>query len=133
MPRQIFVNLPVKDLEKTKAFFAALGFTFNAQFTNDDAACMVVSDTIYVMLLTEPFFARFTKKEIVDAKQATEVLVALSAESREAVDAFAAKAVAAGGRIQRDPDDYGWMYSQSIEDIDGHIWEVVWMDPNHIQ
>lgn len=133
MPRQIFVNLPVKDLEKTKAFFAALGFTYNAQFTNNDAACMVISDTIYAMLLTEPFFARFTKKQIVDAKQATEVLVALSAESREAVDDMAEKAVAAGGTMSREPEDYGWMYSKSFEDLDGHVWEIVWMDPNHIQ
>jgi predicted lactoylglutathione lyase len=94
---------------------------------------MVISDTIYAMLLTEPFFTRFTKKEIVDAKKSTEVLVALSAESKEAVDDMLAKAIAAGGTVSREPEDYGWMYSKSFEDLDGHIWEVVWMDPKHVQ
>ena len=97
MPTQIFVNLAVKDLPKTKAFFSALGYSFNPQFTNDDAACMVISDTIYTMLLTEPFFKGFTSKELVDAKKSTEAIVCLSAESRAAVDEIVSKAVAAGG------------------------------------
>lgn len=133
MPTKIFVNLSVKDLEKSKAFFAKLGYGFNAQFTDQNAACLVISEDIYAMLLTEEFFRRFTKKEIVDAKKATEAMLALTCESREAVTAYAKKAVEAGGKISRDPDDHGWMYSQAIEDIDGHIWEYFWMDPNHVQ
>lgn len=133
MPTKTFINLPVNDLEKSKAFFVALGFTINPQFTDSSAACVVISDTIYAMLLTHETAKRFTKKEIVDAKKSTEVLIALSAESREKVDEMAARAVQAGGNIQRPPEDHGWMYSQSIEDLDGHIWEILWMDENHIQ
>jgi len=133
MVQQIFVNLAVKDLPKSKAFFEKLGYSFNPQFTNDDAACMVISDTIYAMLLTEPFFKKFTNKDLVDAKKATEVLVCLSAESRETVDEIVRKAVAAGGRIYNDPQDYGFMYGHGFEDLDGHQWELAFMEPNHIQ
>jgi predicted lactoylglutathione lyase len=133
MATQIFVNLAVKDLNKSKTFFAALGYSFNPQFTNEDAACMVISDSIYVMLLTEPFFKNFTNKELVDAKKATEVLVCFSAESRAEVDEIVRKAVAAGGRIYNEPQDHGFMYGHGFEDPDGHQWEFAYMEPNHIQ
>jgi len=133
MATQIFVNLAVKDLPKSKAFFSALGYSFNLQFTNDDAACMVISDTIYTMLLTEPFFKGFTSKELVDAKKSTEAIVCLSAESRAAVDEIVSKAVAAGGRIYNEPQDHGFMYCHGFEDLDGHQWEFAFMDPNHVQ
>jgi len=130
MNKQIFVNLPVKDLDKSKAFFNALGYTFNPQFTNESGACMVIADgSIYAMLLTEPFFKTFIDKPIVQAKEATEVLVCLSCESREEVDDLVAKAIAAGGRAPRPPQDHGFMYGHAFEDLDGHIWELVWMAP----
>lgn len=129
MNKQIFVNLPVKDLDRAKTFFSSLGFTFNAQFTDDKAACMVVAENIYVMLLVESFFQTFTgNKAIADAREVTEVLVCLSCQSREDVDALVAKAVAAGGRIPREPQDHGFMYGHSFEDLDGHIWELAYMD-----
>lgn len=133
MATQIFVNLAVKDLPKSKAFFSALGYSFNPQFTNDDAACMVISDTIYTMLLTEPFFKGFTSKELVDAKKSTEAIVCLSAESRAEVDEIVRKAVAAGGRIYNEPQDHGFMYCHGFEDLDGHQWEFAYMDPSHLQ
>jgi predicted lactoylglutathione lyase len=128
MPQHIYVNLPVKDLERTKTFFAALGFDFNPQFSNDKAACMVVSDSIYIMLLTEPFFAGFTDKPIADAHTSTEVLICLSRDSRAAVDELVAKAKAAGGAVRRAPQDLGFMYGHGFEDPDGHIWELSYMD-----
>lgn len=127
MSRQIFVNLPVKDLERSKAFFGALGFSFNPQYTNADAACMVVSDTIYVMLLTEPFFRGFTHKPVADANKVTEVLVCLSCGSRAELEGLVAKAVAAGGKAPREPLDHGFMLQHGFEDPDGHIWELVHM------
>jgi uncharacterized protein len=127
MSRQIFVNLPVKDLERSKAFFGALGFSFNPQFTDANAACMVVSDTIYVMLLIEPFFKGFTHKEIADANKVTEVLVCLSCDSRAELEDLVAKAVAAGGKAPRAPQDHGFMIQHGFEDPDGHIWELVHM------
>jgi predicted lactoylglutathione lyase len=133
MNKQIFVNLPVNNLEKTKAFFAHLGYSFNAQFTNDDAACMVVSDTIYVMLLTEPFFKGFTKKSIANAHETTEVLVCLSCENRAEVDSLVQKALAAGGKAPIAPQDHGFMYAHGFEDLDGHQWELCYMDPSHVQ
>ncbi len=133
MSTQIFVNLAVKELPKSKAFFSALGYSFNPQFTNDDAACMVISDTIYAMLLTEPFFKKFTNKELADAKKSTEVLVCLSAESRAAVEEIIRKAVAAGGRIYNEPQDHGFMYCHGFEDLDGHQWEFAFMEPSHVQ
>jgi len=128
MPKQIFVNLPVKDLKKSVEFFTKLGFSFDQQFTDRNATCMVVAKDIYVMLLVEKFFRGFTPKELVDAKKSTEVLIALSVDSREDVDDMITKAVISGGKEPRKPQDHGWMYSRSFEDVDGHIWEILWMD-----
>jgi uncharacterized protein len=126
---QIYVNLPVKDLDKSVAFFTLLGYTFNPQFTDKNAACMIVSeDHIYVMLLVESFFKTFTPKPISDAKSSTEVLLALSCESREAVDAMVKKAVTAGGTTPTQPQDHGFMYQHGYQDLDGHMWEVMYMD-----
>jgi uncharacterized protein len=128
MTRQIFVNLPIKDMARSKRFFSSLGYTFNPQFTNDQGACMVISDTIYAMLLVEPFFQGFTKKAIADATKTTEVLICLSCESRVEVDEMVAKALAAGGRAPRPPQDHGFMYGHGFEDLDGHLWELAYMD-----
>jgi uncharacterized protein len=133
MARKMFVNLPVADLERTKAFYAALGFTFNPQFTNEMAACMIVGPDNFAMLLRHEFFGTFTKKAIADAHATTEVMVALSCETKAEVDAMLAQAIAAGGREPRDPQDHGFMYARSFEDPDGHIWEPFWMDPAHVQ
>jgi hypothetical protein len=128
MARQIFVNLPVKDMQRSKAFFDALGFGFNPQFTNDQGACMVVSDSIHVMLLVEPFFQGFTSKKIADAHETAEVLVCLSCDSREEVDALVRKALEAGGTAPRPPQDHGFMYGHGFQDLDGHVWELMYMD-----
>jgi predicted lactoylglutathione lyase len=133
MPTKIFVNLPVKDLPKAKAFFAKLGFSFNAQFTDATAACMVVSEDIYVMLLTHPKFKEFTPKEICDATRSTEVLVCLSFDSRAQVEEQVRKAVAAGGITYAAAKDHGFMFQHGFQDLDGHIWELVWMDPSAIK
>lgn len=133
MARAIFVNLPVRDLQKTMEFFSSLGFTFNPQFTDDKAACMIISDKAYVMLLTEPFFRGFTKNEVADTSRVTEALIALSCESRAEVEQMVRKAIDAGGRHAMDPQDHGFMYAWSFYDLDGHHWEVLWMDPNHVQ
>ena len=134
MATSIFVNLPVKDLEKSKQFFSKLGYTFNPQFTDEKAACMVISDTIYAMLLSEPFFKGFIpNKEIADTTKTKEVLTALSTDSRQQVDDMTDKAIAAGGKQFREPEDHGFMYARSFEDLDGHVWEMIWMDPGHIQ
>ena len=130
MSRQIYVNLPVKDVAKTKAFFSALGFQFEPKFSNEDAICMIVADDIYVMLLVEKFFKTFIKTEICDARKSTEVLLCLSCTSRAEVDAFVAKAVKAGGGIPRESQDHGFMYGHAFTDLDGHLWELVYMDPN---
>jgi predicted lactoylglutathione lyase len=130
MSRQIYVNLPIKNMERTQAFFRALGFSFNPQFTNEQGACMVIADGIYAMLLVEPFFQTFTKKPIADANQTTEVLVCLSCESRNEVDELVRKAVAAGGKSPNAPQDHGFMYGHGFEDLDGHVWELVYMEPN---
>ena len=130
MARQIFVNLPIRNMERSQAFFKALGFSFNPQFTNEQGACMVIAETIYVMLLVEPFFQTFTKKPVADAKQSTEVLVCLSCESRAEVDALVQKALAAGGSAPNPPQDHGFMYGHGFEDLDGHVWELMWMDPD---
>ena len=133
MARQIFVNLPIKNMERSKAFFGALGFTFNPQFTNEQGACMVINDgASYAMLLVEPFFQSFTKKPISDAKKSTEVLVCLSCESRAEVDQLVAKAVAAGGTSPNPPQDHGFMYGHGFTDLDGHVWELVYMEPNAV-
>lgn len=133
MATKIFVNLPVKDLDKTKTFFSALGYTFNPQFTNESAASMIISEDIYVMLLVEPFFKSFIDKDIVDATKSTEVLVALSADSRTEVDDLVNKALAAGGTETRPIQDHGFMYTRSYNDLDGHIWEIFWMNPEHVE
>lgn len=130
MATQIFVNLPVKDLKRSVEFFGRLGYTFNPQFTDENATCMIVSETIYVMLLVEKFFSTFTPKAIADAHKTTEVIVALSADSRAAVDELIAKAVAAGGTTPNAAKDYGFMYQHGYQDLDGHLWEVAWMNPN---
>jgi predicted lactoylglutathione lyase len=129
MATQIFVNLPVKDLSKTVAFFTHLGFSFNQQFTDEKATCMIIEENIFAMLLIEDYFKTFTKKEVADATKTTEVIIALSAESREKVDEIVDKAIAAGGSAHRDPQDHGWMYERSFQDINGHLWELVYMDP----
>jgi len=128
--RKIFVNLPVKDLKKSMDFFGKLGFTFNSQFTDATGACMVVGGDIYVMLLTHSKFEVFTPKEICDATKSTEVLVCLSAESRDEVNELVRKAVAAGGTTYKKPDDYGFMYGHGFQDLDGHVWELAYMDPS---
>ncbi len=129
MPGKIFVNLPVKDLKRSIDFFTHLGFSFNQQFTDDKAACLVINDgSIYAMLLTEPMFKTFTKKEIADASKTTEVLIAIDTDSREQVDELVKKAVEAGGSIYTEPADHGWMYQHSFADPDGHQWEILYMD-----
>jgi uncharacterized protein len=125
---KIFVNLPVKDLECSKAFFASLGFSFNEQFSDEKAACLVIGENLHAMLLTERFFSTFTKKPVSDATKHTEVLIAIDLESREEVDIVVRKAVEAGGKTYMDPQDHGWMYQHSFEDPDGHQWELVYMD-----
>ena len=129
MSRQIFVNLPVRDLRKATAFYTAIGAEKNPHFSDDTASCMVLSDTIFVMLLTHPKWASFTSKPIVDAKRESEVMLALSCDSREAVDTITEAAGANGGKADVNPkQDYGFMYGRSFEDVDGHIWETIYMD-----
>ena len=133
MPTKIFVNLPVRDLDKSVDFFTSLGFGFNPQFTDEKATCMIVGEDIYVMLLVEQFFKTFTKKQIADASQSTEVILALSAGSRTEVDEMIRKAVEAGGVAPGEPQDQGWMYGQGFQDPDGHLWEVIYMDPAAVE
>lgn len=133
MATSIFVNLPVKDLKKSIGFFTRLGFSFNPRFTDETATCMIVGDNIFVMLLTHPKFASFTPKPICDATKSTEVLVCLGLESRDRVDDLVRKAVAAGGSTYNEPQDHGFMYAHGFQDLDGHIWELVYMDPAAIQ
>jgi predicted lactoylglutathione lyase len=128
MNQQIYVNLPVRDLARSRAFFSALGYSFNPQFSNEQGACMVISDDIYVMLLTEPFCQTFTSKPLADARKTTEVLICLSCASRAEVDQLVAKARAAGGTVPRASQDHGFMYQHRFEDLDGHIWELAYMD-----
>lgn len=130
---KIFVNLPVRDLGRSIAFFKALGFAFNPHFTDETAACMVIGDDIYAMLLTHGKFAAFTPKAIADATEVTEVLTALSVESRAEVDRLVGAALAAGGTEARAPMDHGFMFDRAFNDLDGHIWEIFWMDPAHVQ
>jgi uncharacterized protein len=130
---KIFVNLPANDLNKTIEFFTKLGFKFNPQFTDENATCMIVGEDIFVMLLVEKFFKTFTKKEICDTSKNTEVIVALSVEGREKVDQMINKAIEAGGRESREPQDHGWMYGRSFEDINGHIWEIIYMDESALK
>lgn len=133
MQKQIFVNLAVKNLDKSIGFFTQLGFTFNPQFSDETATCMIVSDTIFVMLLTEAKFQTFTSNAICDATKSTEVLVCLSCESRAEVDDLVRLAVAAGGTTYNDPQDHGFMYAHGFQDLDGHIWELVYMEPEAVK
>lgn len=133
MNRKLFVNLPVKDLKKSMEFFKKLGFTFNPQFTDDNAACMVISDENFAMLITHPMFKTFTPKEIADATKTSEVLIAISCDSRQAVDEMVKKAVDAGGSIYKKPEDHGFMYGHGFQDLDSHIWEPFWMNPDQVQ
>ncbi|CAL9597832.1 hypothetical protein SUDANB176_05369 [Streptomyces sp. enrichment culture] len=131
--QMIFVNLAVNDLDASKKFFTELGYSINPQFSDETAASVVISDTIVAMLLTRQKYAEFTKKEIVDATKSSEVLLALSAESREKVDELVEKAVAAGGSVTGETQDHGFMYGRAFDDLDGHTWEVIWMDPAAVQ
>ncbi|MFD7441877.1 VOC family protein [Streptomyces sp. NPDC059909] len=133
MPQMIFVNLPVKDLEKSKTFWTRLGYSFSPQFTDENAACLVFSDTIFAMLHTGPHFKEFTRKDVADASATTEVIIALSAGSREKVDELADGALEAGGSPANETQDYGFMYLRSFQDPDDHIWEVTWMDPKAVE
>lgn len=129
MPKMIFLNLPVTDLGRSVAFYEAVGATKNPQFSNDQAACMVISDTIHVMLLTHDFYGGFTSKPIADAHASSGALICVSEDSREAVDSTVERAGAAGGKTDPGPtQDHGFMYGRSFEDPDGHHWEVMWMD-----
>ncbi|WP_226666261.1 VOC family protein [Metabacillus litoralis] len=130
---KIFINLAVNDLNKTKEFFSTIGFEFNPQFTNDLAACMVISEHIYVMLLTEGHFKTFTNKEIADSTKTTEAIVSLSLDSREKVKEIVNKALDAGAKPSKEPQDHGFMYGWGFQDIDGHLWELFYMDPSAIQ
>jgi uncharacterized protein len=133
MGTKLFVNLPVKDLHRSVEFFSKLGFTFNQQFTDEKGTCMVISDDIYVMLLVEQFFKTFTKKQLFDATTGTEVILALSADSREEVDEMVYKAIGAGGTTPNHKQDQGFMYGWGFQDPDGHLWEVFYMDPSAIE
>jgi predicted lactoylglutathione lyase len=129
----IFVNLPVTDLERAKAFYSALGFDINQQFTDDKAACIVISDTIFAMLLTKEHFSTFTSKTIADTSTSVAAINALSRDSKDEVDAIADKALTSGGLQTNDPQDLGFMYSRSFQDPDGNMWEALWMDPGHVE
>lgn len=128
MINEIFVNLPVKDLDRSIDFFTKLGFKFNPQFTDENATCMVIGENMFAMLLVEKYFKTFTKREISDTAKNIEVIVALSTESRESVDQILNKVVEAGGKEHKGPQDLGFMYLRSFEDINGHIWEIFYMD-----
>ncbi|WP_112662074.1 VOC family protein [Microvirga flavescens] len=132
MPTKIFVNLPVKDLTRSVAFFKGLGYAFNDRFTDETAACMVITDDIYTMLLTEAKFKEFTPKALADATKTTEVLTCLSTDSRGDVDALLDKALKLGATETREPQDHGFMYGRSFNDLDGHIWEIIHMDQSAI-
>ncbi|MFE7765084.1 VOC family protein [Streptomyces sp. NPDC057438] len=131
--QMIFINLPVNDLDASKKFFTELGYALNPQFSDENAASVVISDTIVAMLLTKPFYSSFTKKEIADATRTSEVMLCLSAESREKVDELVEKAVAAGGTASEKVQEMDFMYGRAFDDLDGHTWEVVWMDPAAIE
>ncbi len=127
--RKLFVNLPVRNLDKTVEFFTKLGFRFNQQFTDEKATCMIIGEDAYAMLLVEKFFSTFTKKRIADTATFTETICAFSVSSREEVDQLADTALASGGSKAMDPQDHGFMYVRSFYDLDGHLWEFIWMDP----
>ncbi len=133
MPTMIFVNLPVTDLERAKAFYSALGFGINQQFTDDKAACIVISDTIYAMIVTKDYFSTFSAKNIADTSTSVAAINSLSQDSKADVDAIADKALTSGGIQTNDPQDLGFMYSRSFQDPDGNMWEAVWMNPEHLE
>ncbi len=133
MATKIFVNLPVKDLKKSIGFFTKLGYTFNPQFTDETGTCMIVSDDVFVMLLTEAKFQGFAPKPICDARRSTEVLIALTCESREQVNEMVRKAVAAGGSTYNEAQDHGFMLQHGYQDLDGHVWELFYMEPSALQ
>lgn len=130
--KQTFINLPVKDLKATVAFFSAIGFEFDPHYTDENATSMIIGENQYAMLLVEPFFQSFIKKELADASRTAEVIVAIAVDSREKVDDTVAKALEAGAQPTMDPADHGFMYSRSFQDIDGHLWEVFHMDPTAV-
>ncbi|MDI5951300.1 VOC family protein [Flavobacterium yafengii] len=132
MASKIFINLAVKDLKKSIDFFTTLGFSFNPQFTDEQATCMIIGENIFAMPVTEQRFKDFTKKEICNANKNTEVLLAMDAESKEKVDEMVKNAVDAGGTIYMEPQDHGWMYGHSFADLDGHQWEIFYMDESAI-
>jgi len=133
MKKSIFINLPVENLDKTVEFFTKLGYTFNKQFTNESGTCMIVEENIFVMFLVESFFKTFTSKELIDRKTQVGQLLSINMESREAVDNFVEIALSIGGTLSSEAKDYGFMYQKSFDDINGHTWEVFWMDENHVQ
>ncbi|MBL4933085.1 VOC family protein [Clostridium paridis] len=133
MGTKIFVNLPVKDLKKSVDFFTKLGFTFNHQFTDENAACMIINEDIFAMLLVDEFFKNFTQKEITDTTKSTEVILGLSAESKAMVDVIVDKAINMGGKFSKEAVDFGHMYQRSFQDLDGHLWEFIYMDPEAIK
>ena len=132
MATKIFVNLPVKDLGKSTVFFTSLGYAFNPQFTNEQAGCLIISEDIYVMLVTEPFFKTFIPGDIADTKTTTESITCLSTDSRQNVDEIISKALAAGATTYKAPQDHGFMYAHGFRDLDGHLWEYIWMDPGAV-
>ena len=132
MATKVFINLPVMDLEKSTTFFKGLGYNFNPQFTDEKAACLVISDNIYAMLLTEKYFSTFTKKPVCDAKKSTEVLIALDAASKDEVKQIVARAEKLGATIYNEPADHGWMYQHSFADLDGHQWEFAYLDETQL-
>ena len=129
MAKQMFLNLPVKDLDKSVQFFTALGFSFNPDFTDENATCMIINDDAFVMLLVENYFKTFTSKPVADAGGTTEAIMSFSLDSREAVDEVIRTALTSGGTASEEAQDYGFMYTHSFQDPDGHLWEVFWMDP----
>lgn len=133
MASHIFINLPVNDLKKSVKFFTALGLSFNPEFTDKNAACLILSDSTFVMLITKSFFKTFTNKDISDARQATEVLIAIQVDSRERIDQVTNKVKKAGGLLISGPQDLGWMYQQSFADLDGHMWELIYMDETELR
>ncbi len=126
--KQIFVNLPIKDLKKSVDFFTKLGFSFNPKFTNEDATCMILGENFFSMLLVEKFFKGFITKEIADSKTCSEAIISLAVESREKVDWLFDKAIQAGASVSKEGIDLGWMYQKGFQDLDGHLWEVFYMD-----
>jgi len=128
MIKQIFINLPVKQLNMSKEFFSKLGFNFNPQFTDENAACLILGENIYAMLLVDNFFNSFTKKKIGDSSNSTEAIFALSTDSKEKVEEMLNNVISAGGIEPTEPQDYGWMYGRSFQDIDGHLWEIFYAD-----